>query len=732
MRMSIARRATGQMFFVTALTAASLSLCSFVLARAQLQKQVFSQLSSVVHNRKYLLEQHIQRDKERIALLGWQQEMAAMRGGSTGTQLLQDRLEALQAQQVPAMGIALFTTTGEKIAEAGELVMPMSESITATQVAAYTTQEGWATYSVYSPVRNSTGERIGVIGVQYNPEEFLRALLSAPGIGDTGEVVLGTKSGERISIVSGREKTGLQYGLDVGSFREGLQADIPIAGALSMSEGVTVGYDYDGRRVLAAYSGIPALDWGLVVKVEHDEAMRGVVSLSLIMVAISALLIALSAVIARVFARKLSEPIITLSEHMSQLGPQHWQMKRMLTTGDEVEFLESVAVDMARRLRRTYEHMEDEIADRTAELKEQYIKDRAILQSIDYGVVIISPNGVVTDANTAALDFLRCTKQVCTGKQAEDVLDIQVKHAKKKVLHPVTATLKTKKPVRSSPDMRFSIMRTDDILSPVMLSCVPLMDGQKLLGAILVFQDATEQRRVDYLKSEFISLASHQLRTPLSAIQWYIELFKDEKKISDTQQDYLNEMSFASHRMTGLIDALLHAARLETGDIEPQTSMVNVTELLAEMSDELRAMGKQKSIACTVKLPQKKMLVETDSVLLHVVFKNLFSNAIKYTEKNGAVGVAMKEVKNGVEITVSDTGIGIPKNEQKRLFERLFRASNVKKMDTDGNGLGLYITKMIIDSLGGEVKLNSVEKKGTQVVVTIPHTTKKTTKKKSA
>ena len=726
--MSILRKATGQMFFVTAFTAASLSLCSFVLARAQLQDQVFSQLSSVIYNRKYLLEQQIQQDKERIATLGWQTDTHQIMQNKN-KELLQSKLEDLQRQGVPALGMTLFSLSGTKIVEAGATVAPINQSVLVTSVRTQLTNEGLAVYSVYSSVRNDLGQNIGTIGVQYKPTTFLRILLSAPGIGESGEVLLGTELDDEMVVITSKEKSDDKHPLSIGSFREGLHANMPIAGALAMAEGVASGYDYSGRQVFAAYAGLPDLGWGLVVKVDQAEAMAGVLRLSFIMVAISILLIALSAVVARVFARKLTEPIILLSNTMSKLGPHHWQMKKTLHTGDEVEFLEHIAVDMAKRLRGIYEHMESEISTRTEELKQQYIKDRAILQSIDYGVVMIDAKGIVTDANTAALDFLRCTKDKCTGKKAEDVLDIQVRHNAKKLAHPVTMTLQTKKPVRSTPDMRYSIMRTDDILIPVMMSCVPLMDEGKVLGAVLVFQDATEQRRVDYLKSEFISLASHQLRTPLSAIQWYIELFKDEKNVSDTQEEYLNEMTFASHRMTGLIDALLHAARLETGDIKPQTSIVDATQLLEELAQEFRAMGKEKNIACTVSIPKKKTLIETDSVLLHVVFKNLFSNAIKYTKSGGSVGVKMMTVKNGVQVTVADTGVGIPKGEQKRLFERLFRASNVRKMDTDGNGLGLYITKMIVDSLGGSVEVSSAEKKGTKVTIVIPSTTKKKKKK---
>jgi signal transduction histidine kinase len=172
--------------------------------------------------------------------------------------------------------------------------------------------------------------------------------------------------------------------------------------------------------------------------------------------------------------------------------------------------------------------------------------------------------------------------------------------------------------------------------------------------------------------------------------------------------------------MSNLIDALLHAARLEGGDITPHKNTVELTSLVTDLGDELRSMGKKKKIATKVFVPKQKIEMETDSVLLHVIFKNLFSNAVKYTPEGGDVSVSMEATKTAVYIEVSDNGIGIPKVAQKRLFQRLFRASNVLKMDTDGNGLGLYITNMVVDSLGGKISVESTEGKGSTFIVTLP------------
>ncbi|MCA9370400.1 MAG: PAS domain-containing protein, partial [Candidatus Peregrinibacteria bacterium] len=570
------------------------------------------------------------------------------------------------------------------------------------------------------------GTMLGTMCVRYSLEDFITVLYSAPGMGQTEQVLLGSLSNDEIIVITENHVSGKFTFLETGDFRQALKANMPMAGALTQSNGTTIGYDYTGHRVLAAYVGIPELQWGLVAKIHYEEAMRDVFILSLILVMISVLLIVLAGYLAYIFARSLTNPIISLSKTMSALGPStNWTMKKSLATGDEVEVLENVAADMAMRLKCVYEDMEEEIEARTEELRQQYRKDSAILKSIDYGVVMTDANGIITEANPAARDYIQNAKQEYQGKHIADTVIIQSGKQGQGGVHPVIETLKTKQSIRSTPDVHFSIVRSDNLLIPVTLSCVPLMSGATVVGAILVFQDATEQRRVDYLKSEFISLASHQLRTPLSSMQWYIELFGDEKGMSKIQKEYLAEMRTAAKRMTSLIDALLHSARLETQDITPQVAPVDAVALLEDLCSEFRTMGRKKHITCNITLPKKKVIIETDSVLLHVAFKNLFSNAIKYTPENGKVSVSMRDTARAIEVVVTDTGIGIPKKEQKRIFERLFRASNARKMDTDGNGLGLYITKMIVESFGGTLRITSTEKKGTTVTLTLPKTMKK-------
>jgi len=716
MRTTILRRTVEQSLILTTLTAVILSLSAYYTTTNLIEQRVFAQLSSLVGTKEELIARRLDADRKRTALF--------VSGSSSAD--LRIKLEAMQKEGVPALGITLFSRTGRTIAQTGVRIDASQSEIHATTLIPSTNNEGWDGYTIFSPTKESN-----VIAIRYSLREFLTAIFAVPTLGETGEVLLAKQDKDELILLNHAYDESRRSPLSLGSFTNQLSEGLPIAEAVAKREDVRRDVDYAGQNVYVAFRQIPTLGWGLAVKVHRKEAMQGMMTMAIEMIIKSLLLLIVSSYFAILLARRLTAPLRHLTKKMRQLGPDNWSLGRTTKSGDEVEVLERIAAGMAKRLKQIYDHLEEEIEERTEDLKQEYLKSNSILETIDQGIITISKDGIITDANPAALSALKCQGEACVSRNIEDILDVRL-HQKRlpKTKHPARLALSKKQTVRSTPEMRYSIMNSDNILVPVLMVTKPLMEGKKLIGAIIVFQDVTEERRVDYLKSEFISLASHQLRTPLSSLQWYIELLNDEKKLKKDQQEYVVEMDIAAKRMSTLIDSLLHAARLEGGDITPHAHTVELTSLMADLGAELRSMAKEKKISTSIDIPKEKIHLETDSVLLHVTFKNLFSNAVKYTPAGGQVGVIVKHGANHVEIGVSDNGIGIPKKDQKRLFQHLFRADNVRKLDTNGNGLGLYISKMIIGSLGGSIIAKSTEGKGSTFIVKLPIKKKKVAKRK--
>lgn len=267
--------------------------------------------------------------------------------------------------------------------------------------------------------------------------------------------------------------------------------------------------------------------------------------------------------------------------------------------------------------------------------------------------------------------------------------------------------------------------RKDGTPYQALSSISPIMNKHGVLEFFIgIERDITKEKEIDSAKTEFVSLASHQLRTPLSAINWYTEMLlsEDAGAITDMQREYLGEVSRGSRRMVELVNALLNVSRIELGTFAVQPEPTDVVELARDVINELKSKILEKKLhieeAYVENLP--KMMV--DPKLTRIVFQNLLTNAVKYTPEEGkiSISIAMSADETMFTIAVSDTGYGIPKEDQSRIFTKLFRASNIREKETDGTGLGLYIIKSIVEHSGGTVTFESEEGKGTTFTLTLP------------
>ena len=245
-----------------------------------------------------------------------------------------------------------------------------------------------------------------------------------------------------------------------------------------------------------------------------------------------------------------------------------------------------------------------------------------------------------------------------------------------------------------------------------------------LLTIIVALLVARAIIRLDKLKSEFVSLASHQLRTPLTAINWYIEALAGETKKNPTigpqQQQYIEELNEAGRRMAMLISDLLEVSSLELQTYKPSLSAIDVSSVLNTVVKDLQAQIASRKITLHIKVDQNLPKLALDKLFLTTILQNLLSNSVKYTPSGGSISVSITYERRRMLIRVQDTGIGIPKEQQSEIFTKLFRADNAKQVDSNGTGLGLYIVKTIVNRLGGDIWFESAENKGTIFNVKLP------------
>jgi len=229
-------------------------------------------------------------------------------------------------------------------------------------------------------------------------------------------------------------------------------------------------------------------------------------------------------------------------------------------------------------------------------------------------------------------------------------------------------------------------------------------------------------QKLDEAKDEFISIASHQLRTPLTSIKGYISMMMegDVGKITPQQKHILEEAFISSDRMVRLIGDFLNVSRLQTGKFVIEKHPADLAQIVKHELESLTTNAASRGLTFRYTPPKKFPQLIMDENKMQQVVMNFCDNAIYYSKENSTIAVSLKIVKGFVEFKVKDSGIGVPKAQQKELFTKFFRANNARQQRPDGTGVGLFLAKKVIDAHHGELIFTSVENKGSTFGFRLP------------
>ncbi len=345
----------------------------------------------------------------------------------------------------------------------------------------------------------------------------------------------------------------------------------------------------------------------------------------------------------------------------------------------------------------------------------------ALFSSIGDGAISTDEFGKITRVNPAAQALLGYSEKELLGSWFPKLITALSLEGEviNLIDRPITRAFLTGKPVSAKMFYR----RKDGRRMPVAVNVSPILFNNRPTGAIELFRDITLEQEIDRMKSEFISLASHQLRTPLSAIKTYTHMLSDGYmgELNEAQLKALGTIINSSNRMNELISTLLNITRIESGSVEIIPKTFKLDEIIKELLDELTLMADNKSIDLRLKTIGKGSLtLKTDSLIVKEILANLMSNAIKYTPNEGQVDILLKPRRDDILVEVRDSGWGIPKYAQDQVFSKFFRAPNIVKRETTGTGLGLYLVRGLLDTLEGDIWFSSDESKGTSFFLTLP------------
>lgn len=347
-------------------------------------------------------------------------------------------------------------------------------------------------------------------------------------------------------------------------------------------------------------------------------------------------------------------------------------------------------------------------------IEEEKNKTMAIITNFSDGLLLFDSKNKLSLINSQAKDYFGMDSEEVIGKSLSEL-------GKKSLLEPVIETIKNPKSSKIKKVYREELKLRENLYFEV--STIPLRSGKENIGNLVILHDVSREKVVEKLKTEFVSLAAHQLRTPLSAIKWTLKMLLDGDlgKVNPSQREYIEKTYKSNERMITLINDLLNVTRIEEGRYLYKQNLTEVQSLVEFVISSLKEKAKNQDVKLVFKKPKKEMpKIKADVEKIRMAIYNVINNAISYTLSGGKVEVLLTKEDSNMKIAISDSGIGIPEDQQKRVFSKFFRADNAVKEDTTGTGLGLYITKNIIEAHKGKIWFESESGKGTTFYITIP------------
>ncbi|MGB2762368.1 MAG: ATP-binding protein [Minisyncoccales bacterium] len=255
------------------------------------------------------------------------------------------------------------------------------------------------------------------------------------------------------------------------------------------------------------------------------------------------------------------------------------------------------------------------------------------------------------------------------------------------------------------------------------ISAIIVIRGRKRTGRLVSLHNITREKMIENLKTEFVSISAHQLRTPLSAVKWTLRMLLDGDlgAVTEKQKEFLEKTYKSNERMITLINDLLNVTRIEEGRYIFKVFLFDIQEICETVVDSFQEMAKQKNIKLVFQQPKEKLpKIKLDKEKITLAIQNLIENALRYTPSKGEVTISLRSANMKIELCIKDTGIGIPNDQLDRVFSKFFRGANVLRINTEGTGLGLYIAKNIIEAHKGRIWFQSEERKGSTFCFSLP------------
>ena len=576
-----------------------------------------------------------------------------------------------------------------------------------------------------APIFNKAGVRIGVVAVDLDLKGVDDIIRENAGLGVTGETYLVGRLNAKNVLISG-----------AGSANEELTKDIKSEGITEVTRG-KVGeglyVNYKNVPVLGGYVWIDNLDLALLGEISQTEAFEPADRLArdILLIGLSSAGILLTAVY--LIARRISQPILAIADAANQVSSGNLNAQAAVLTEDEIGVLAIAFNQMTSQLKMSGEQLADYSRTLEQKVEQRTSEIKAIIDNMVDGLVVVDGENRITQFNPAIAGMVGVSsKAVSAAKNYTDVFKEQA------IANLVANTRANPKQVFSEefslPDRRTGKAVATSIYRDIDTSenAEPITS---YLGTVILIRDITAEKEVDRMKTDFISTVSHELRTPLTSVLGFAKLIQkkleesilpliqtDDKKVNRSIRQVTENIAIIvseGTRLTKLINEVLDVAKIEAGKMQWNMDRLEITEVIDRAFAATSALFEQKGLEPIKAIAADLPKIEGDKDRLIQVVINLISNAVKFTDK-GCITCQVKQQDQSIVVSVTDQGVGISESDQPKVFEKFKQVGDTLTDKPQGTGLGLPISREIVEYHGGKIWVESELGKGSTFSFSLP------------
>ncbi len=441
------------------------------------------------------------------------------------------------------------------------------------------------------------------------------------------------------------------------------------------------------------YSGMGKLNGILYMTYNLENIYSTVNESKTILTSATFLALGITIFLGFLIASSITEPIRDVTKKAEEMAMGDFDQFVDVKSDDEIGQLASMFNHLTLKLKETIQDMDLERS-----------KLDTIFNYMAEGVVAVDTNGYIIHVNPIAIEILGLDEDIIYEEEKLDIekLNIdKIDYSRKNMLEgSVTAELNSQ---------------------VYKIKYAPFNNEKNIVGGlIVVFQDITQEHKLDNMRKEFVANVSHELKTPITTIKSYTETLMENEVDKDTNQKFLSVIDSESDRMARLVRDLLQLSNIDYNKTNWKRTEISISNMLKDIISKLALLIKEKAHKIELNIEENLPNIVADKDGIEQVILNIISNAIKYTEDNGEINISASTKDDDLVLRVKDNGIGIPKDDQERIFERFYRVEKGRSREMGGTGLGLSIAREIIDAHGGQIHIDSVFGQGTEITIILP------------